>query len=139
MIISGRSGRVPFSVDLTMGASRFEHVSSKHSRVGTNRISKPLENVHGIIGSVHRPFRSAAEMNKEYPVQLVWNPETKVMRVSKNADVKSNEKVMGLERGNAIMLSQMDAEKNRLSEYHKYEDGNVDQPFLTPDTVKDDN
>ncbi len=33
----------------------------------------------------------------------------------------------------------MDAEKNRLSEYHKYEDGNVDQPFLTPDTVKDDN
>lgn len=33
----------------------------------------------------------------------------------------------------------MDAEKNRLSEYHKYEDGNLDQPFLTPDTVKDDN
>ncbi len=26
----------------------------------------------------------------------------------------------------------------RLSEYHTYEDGQVDQPFLTPDTVKDD-
>ena len=33
----------------------------------------------------------------------------------------------------------MEAEKKRLSEYHKYEDGNIDQPFLTPDTVKDDN
>jgi hypothetical protein len=32
----------------------------------------------------------------------------------------------------------MEAEKDRLSEYHKYEDGNIDQPFLTPDTVKDD-
>ncbi|NDC96319.1 hypothetical protein EB077_13515 [bacterium] len=28
-------------------------------------------------------------------------------------------------------------EKERLSSYHKYEDGIIDQPFLTPDTVKD--
>jgi len=28
-------------------------------------------------------------------------------------------------------------ESERLSAYHKYEDGGVDQPFLTPDTVKD--
>jgi hypothetical protein len=26
-------------------------------------------------------------------------------------------------------------EKERLSEYFTYEDGNVDQPFLTPETV----
>jgi len=32
----------------------------------------------------------------------------------------------------------MEVEKERLSEYHQYEDGNIDQPFLTPDTVKDD-
>jgi hypothetical protein len=31
----------------------------------------------------------------------------------------------------------MEQEKARLSEFHKYEDGQVDQPFLTPDTVKD--
>jgi|TARA_A100001037_G_scaffold35150_1_gene27299 hypothetical protein len=31
----------------------------------------------------------------------------------------------------------MEGEKQRLSEYHKYDDGIVDQPFLTPDTVKD--
>jgi hypothetical protein len=29
-------------------------------------------------------------------------------------------------------------EAKRLSEYHQYEDNIVDQPFLTPDTVKDD-
>ena len=29
-------------------------------------------------------------------------------------------------------------EEKRLSEYHQYEDKFVDQPFLTPDTVKDD-
>lgn len=28
-------------------------------------------------------------------------------------------------------------ERDRLSDYHKYSDGSVDQPFLTPDTVLD--
>jgi hypothetical protein len=31
----------------------------------------------------------------------------------------------------------MKKEEERLSAFHKYEDGGVDQPFLTPDTVKD--
>jgi ATP-dependent helicase YprA (DUF1998 family) len=31
----------------------------------------------------------------------------------------------------------MEKEKERLSAFHQYEDGQVDQPFLTPDTVKD--
>ena len=31
----------------------------------------------------------------------------------------------------------MKEEEKRLSNYHHYEDGGVDQPFLTPDTVKD--
>lgn len=30
-------------------------------------------------------------------------------------------------------------EKIRLAAYHKYDDGEVDQPLLTPETVKDDN
>lgn len=32
----------------------------------------------------------------------------------------------------------MEKEKNRLAEFHKYTDGMVDQPFLTPETVKDE-
>ena len=31
-----------------------------------------------------------------------------------------------------------DEEMARLSEYHQYEDGGIDQPFLTPETAKDD-
>lgn len=31
----------------------------------------------------------------------------------------------------------MAKEEERLSQFHKYEDGQVDQPFLTPDTVKE--
>jgi hypothetical protein len=30
----------------------------------------------------------------------------------------------------------MEQEKERLSDYHKYDDGTLDQPFLTPETVK---
>jgi len=33
----------------------------------------------------------------------------------------------------------MDKERVKLTEYHKYEDGMVDQPFLTPDSVLEDN
>jgi chromosome segregation ATPase len=35
------------------------------------------------------------------------------------------------------MRLSMEKEKERLSAFHKYEDGQVDQPFLTPDTVKE--
>ena len=33
----------------------------------------------------------------------------------------------------------MESEKAKLSEYHEYEDKQVDQPFLTPDSVLEDN
>jgi hypothetical protein len=32
----------------------------------------------------------------------------------------------------------MENEKERLSEYHTYEDGAVDQPFLTPETLSEE-
>lgn len=35
------------------------------------------------------------------------------------------------------MKMAMKKEEERLSAYHKYEDGQIDQPFLTPDTVHD--
>ena len=33
----------------------------------------------------------------------------------------------------------MENEKERLSDYVNYEDGQVDQPFLTPDTLNNTN
>lgn len=35
------------------------------------------------------------------------------------------------------MRAAMKNEQERLAQFHKYDDGTVDQPFLTPDTVKD--
>lgn len=42
--------------------------------------------------------------------------------------------------GEEIEIRRLAKEKaqERLSEWHEYEDGMVDQPFLTPDTVKDE-
>lgn len=34
-----------------------------------------------------------------------------------------------------LMSMAMDKEKNRLSELHKYADGGLDQPLLTPENV----
>tara|TARA_R110001599_G_scaffold38169_2_gene117376 strand:- start:203 stop:997 length:795 start_codon:yes stop_codon:yes gene_type:complete len=35
------------------------------------------------------------------------------------------------------MRISMEKEKERLAEYHTFQDGKIDQPFLTPETVKD--
>jgi len=40
---------------------------------------------------------------------------------------------IGLEMEKMRLAMQM--EKERLSEYHQYDDGTVDQPFLTPETL----
>jgi hypothetical protein len=52
---------------------------------------------------------------------LIQNPETM--------------KQYGIEMEKMRMA--MKKEEQRLSAYHKYEDGLIDQPFLTPDTVQD--
>ena len=43
---------------------------------------------------------------------------------------------MGIEMEKMRLATNVEAE--RLTEYHKYEDGAIDQPFLTPDSVKED-
>ena len=43
---------------------------------------------------------------------------------------------MGVEMEKMRLATNKEVE--RLSEYHKYEDGTIDQPFLTPDSVKED-
>jgi len=43
---------------------------------------------------------------------------------------------LGMDMEKMRLATNVEAE--RLSEYHKYEDGTIDQPFLTPDSAKDD-
>ena len=56
-----------------------------------------------------------------------------VRNLMSNPDVRQE---LGVEMEK--MRLAMENEAERLSEYHKYEDGTIDQPFLTPDSVKDD-
>ena len=50
-----------------------------------------------------------------------------------NADFRE-ELGLGMEK----MRYAAEAEKKKLSEYHSYDDGTIDQPFLTPETFKND-
>lgn len=56
-----------------------------------------------------------------------------VQNLMTNADVRQE---IGIEMEK--MRLSVNKEKERLSEWHQYEDKLVDQPFLTPDTVKDE-
>ena len=56
-----------------------------------------------------------------------------VRNLISNPDIRHE---MGVEMEKMRLAT--DKESKRLSEYHQYEDKLVDQPFLTPDTVKDD-
>ena len=56
-----------------------------------------------------------------------------VRNLISNPDIRHD---MGVEMEKMRLATNQ--ERKRLSEYHQYEDKLVDQPFLTPDTVKDD-
>jgi len=55
-----------------------------------------------------------------------------VSQILTNPDLRRE---FGLEMEKMRMA--MEKQKQELSEWHKYEDGIIDQPFLTPDTVKE--
>ena len=99
---------------------------------------------------------SQESLNKDYrELQTKKNSMLKDMkatreqRVKRLEDSKSNftswmahlvsnpEIAMGYGREMEKMRLAMEKEKERLSEFHEYTDHMVDQPFLTPETVKD--
>jgi hypothetical protein len=53
-----------------------------------------------------------------------------VKQIASDYDFRTN---IGIEMEKMRLATQV--EKERLSEYHEYEDGTVDQPFLTPETL----
>ena len=57
-----------------------------------------------------------------------------VKQIATDEEFRSN---IGIEMEKMRLATEK--EKERLSEYHTYEDGTVDQPFLTPETLKKEN
>lgn len=52
--------------------------------------------------------------------------------------LEDEDKRLSIGENIAIFNKAKDVAKEKLTQYHKYEDGNIDQPLLSPETVKDD-
>lgn len=88
----------------------------------TNK-NKMFENIKGTRQQRIQRIESSSETFLKWMADLVNNPEKR--------------KDLG-RRMEKMRLAVLD-EEIRLGAYHKYEDGNVDQPYLTPENVKEDN
>lgn len=88
----------------------------------TNK-NKMFENIKGTRQQRIQRIESSSETFLKWMADLVNNPEKR--------------KDLG-RRMEKMRLAVLD-EEIRLGAYHKYEDGNIDQPYLTPENVKEDN
>jgi len=100
-------------------------------RAGREALSRDYKDLHTKKASLNKDLKATREQRIE---KLENNRETLaalVTRILRDPDFFEEE-------GKSIekMRLAMEQERERLSDYHTYEDGTIDQPFLTPDTVK---
>jgi hypothetical protein len=137
-----------------------EQISTLEALVQAERARDPDQQDRDQILNMERQmasYRASQEsMNRDYrELQAKKNGMLKEMRATREQRVKRLEdsrqsftgwmihlmthpeqtRKYGLEMEK--MRLGMENEKARLAQLHKYEDGIIDQPFLTPDTVKD--
>lgn len=138
-----------------------EQISTLEALVQAERARDPDQQDRDQILNMERQmasYRASQEsMNRDYrELQAKKNGMLKEMRATREQRVKRLEdsrqsftgwmihlmthpeqtRKYGLEMEK--MRLGMENEKARLAQLHKYEDGSIDQPFLTPDTVKGD-
>lgn len=100
-------------------------------RAGREALARDYKDLHSKKASLNKDLKATREQRIE---KLENNRETLaalVTRILRDPDFFEEEGKL-IEK----MRLAMDQEKARLSDYHTYEDGTIDQPFLTPDTVK---
>ena len=136
-----------------------EQISSLEALMQLERGRDPDQQDRDLIFNMERQIASCRasqeSMNRDYrELQAKKNSMLKEMRATREQRVKRLEdskqsftgwmiylmthpeetRKYGLEMEK--MKLAMDGEKDRLSQLHQYEDGGIDQPFLTPDTTK---
>jgi len=136
-----------------------EQISALDALIATERDLAPdhdLDHIFNMERQVASLKASQESLNKDYrELQTKKNSMLKEMKATREQRVKRFEdsktsfsgwmaylvsnpdvtKSYGLEMEKMRMA--MDKEKERLSAFHKFQDEAVDQPFLTPDTVKE--
>ena len=136
-----------------------EQISSLETLMQLERGRDPDQQDRDLIFNMERQIASCRasqeSMNRDYrELQAKKNSMLKEMRATREQRVKRLEdskqsltgwmiylmthpeetRKYGLEMEK--MKLAMNGEKDRLSQLHQYEDGGIDQPFLTPDTTK---
>ena len=145
---------------LKQNKSNIDQITAFEELVRTERATDPYEQDRDYILNLERQIaslRAAQEsLNRDYrdlqtkkSAMLKEMKGTREQRIKRLEDSKQSfvgwvthlmqnpnlTQQYGLEMEK--MRLAMEKEKGRLSNFHQYEDGQVDQPFLTPDTVKD--
>ena len=96
--------------------------------------------------SLNRDYRDMQDKKNKMLKDMKATREQRVKRLEDSkqnftawlAHLISNPEIaIGYGKEMEVMRLAMEQEKKRLSEWHKFTDEVVDQPFLTPDTVKD--
>ena len=105
------------------------HIASL--RAAKESLSREFKDLQTKKAGLYKDLKATREQRIE---KLENNKQTLASLVNKilrDPDFYENE-------GKALekMRLAMEKEKERLSDYHTYDDGAIDQPFLTPDTVK---
>lgn len=100
-------------------------------RAAKESLSREFKDLQTKKAAMYKDLKATREQRIE---KLESNKQTLsslVNKILRNPDFYEQE-------GKAIekMRLAMEKEKERLSDYHEYADGTVDQPFLTPETIK---
>jgi hypothetical protein len=100
-------------------------------RAAKESLSREFKDLQTKKASMYKDLKATREQRIE---KLESNKQTLsslVNKILRNPDFYEQE-------GKALekMRLAMEKEKERLSDYHEYADGTVDQPFLTPETIK---
>ena len=105
------------------------HIASL--RAAKESLSREFKDLQTKKAGLYKDLKATREQRVQ---KLENNKQTLASLVNKilrDPDFYENE-------GKALekMRLAMEKEKERLSDYHTYDDGTIDMPFLTPDTVK---
>jgi len=102
-------------------------------RASQESLNKDYKDLQQKKGMMLRDLKATREQRIK---KLEDSKQTFVGWIKKLAEDPVYSRKIGIDLEKMRMAYQQ--EEARLSEYHQYEDGGIDQPFLTPETTKDD-
>ena len=125
-----------------------EDLGDNADRDTTFNLERQIASLSSASSSLNRDYRDMQDKKGKLLGSMKGTRDQRIKRIesgnesypvwmAKIVDNTELRRKLGIKMEKMRVAAQKEA--SRLSEYHKYEDGTVDQPLLTPDTIKDDN